>query len=450
MLGLLCLIPIAKATNLIIDRELCMQMRFEHFSTSFFLFKFAGAIVSTTFNSFFKLSNITIASIFAILLNAQVSYAQSEIGGSAALEQRLFPEDSLYFEQADTQASLVLAPEFETNIGDGFISFKPFARLDQRDSERTHVDIRELMLAYFFDDWEVRAGVGKVFWGQTESLHLVDVINQTDFVESIDSEDKLGQPMLDIRYLLETGAISLYVLPYFRERTFPGIDGRLRGPLPIDTDNPIYESEDEETNLDFAVRWQQSIGDLELGLAYFDGTSRLPQIEMALNDIGEVALRPKYNQLQQISLDALYVQGALLIKLEAIRGKMLEQEFNAYVAGLEYTAGNFYGTGFNLGLLLEHQFDERDEQAFIFGQNDLMIGARLQLNDFAGSEVLIGFVRDLDNSSTYSASIEGSTRLNANWRLSVNGYFFSTNTENDPIYAMRRDDHITLSLEYFF
>ena len=32
------------------------------------------------------------------------------------------------------------------------------------------------------------------FWPQTESAHLVDVINQTDFLEGLDREKKLGQP----------------------------------------------------------------------------------------------------------------------------------------------------------------------------------------------------------------------------------------------------------------
>lgn len=400
-----------------------------------------------------KTVSILVTLLCCILIHA-TTLAQVQYAGSVAIEQRYFPEDSLYFEQANSQASLVLAPELETSVGDGFVTFKPYARLDQRDSERTHVDVRELLISYYFDNWEVRAGIGKVFWGQTESLHLVDVINQTDFVESIDNEDKLGQPMLDVRYLLDTGAISFYVLPYFRERTFAGAEGRLRGPLPIDTDNPIYESEDEESNIDYAVRWQQSIGNLELGVAYFDGTSRLPQIQLVLDDSIEgqtlPSLRPQYNQLQQYSIDAMYVYNSLLLKLEAIRGKILEEEFSAYVAGLEYTLVNFYETGYNLGWLLEHQYDEREGQAFIWGQNDLMVGARLQLNDFAGSEVLLGFVRDLDDSGSYSALIEGSTRLNQNWRLSVNGYFFSSSVDVDPIYPIRRDDHITLSLEYFF
>jgi len=381
-----------------------------------------------------------------------VSHAQTDIryGGSVAFEQRIFLEDSMYAGQTNSQASLAIAPEFETAVGDGYLSFKPFARIDQRDSERTHVDVRELMYAYFLDDWEIRAGIGRVFWGQTESLHLVDVINQTDFVESIDREEKLGQPMLDVRYLLDTGAISFYVLPYFRERTFAGYEGRLRGPMPINTDLSLYESDDEQSNIDFAVRWQQSIGDLELGVSYFDGTSRLPTIEIISDQQGAMQLVPKYNLLQQFSVDALFVYESLLIKVEALHGKSLDEDFNAYVAGFEHTTVNVYETGYDLGLLAEHQYDEREDQALITGQNDLMLGARLQLNDFAGSEVLVGYVQDLDDSDSYSAYVEGSTRLDQNWRLSVNAYFFSAEDEQDPAYSLRRDDHVSVNIEYYF
>nr|WP_136251757.1 hypothetical protein [Ningiella ruwaisensis] len=389
-------------------------------------------------------------SFLAFAISSQAS-AELAFSGSASLQQRSFLQDPAYLNQTSSQASLAFEPTIESAVGDsGYFSFKGFARADQRDSERTHVDIREALYAQYFDNWEVRAGIGKVFWGQTESLHLVDIINQTDFVESIDAEDKLGQPMVDIRYLLDTGTISFFILPYFREMTFPGEDGRLRGILPVDVDNPLYESDDEQSNIDFAVRWQQSFGSLEFGLAYFDGTSRLPQLLLRQNEAGDFVLSPKYNLLQQASIDALYVSGSWLFKLEAIHGNTLDENFSAYVAGFERTIVDFAGSGYDLGVLMEHQYDERDEDPLIFGQNDLMLGARLQFNDFAGSEMLFGFVQDLEESSSYSAFIEASTRLSDRWRLEFNGYFFSSDEISDPLYALRRDDHFTLQLEYFF
>ena len=86
------------------------------------------------------------------------------------------------------------------------------------------------------DGWDLTAGFDKVFWGVMESSHLVDYINQTDAVEDVDGEDKLGQPMLHLGLQRDWGDLNFFYLPYFRERTFPGRHGRLRAFLVVDTD----------------------------------------------------------------------------------------------------------------------------------------------------------------------------------------------------------------------
>src|SRR5690606_38466853 len=128
------------------------------------------------------------------------------------------------------------------NGGADYFTFIPFARLDQHDAERTHVDIRELSWIHVSDNWESRVGIRKVFWGVTEGRHLVDIINQTDFVDQIDEEEKLGQPMINLSTVRDWGTLDLYLLPGFRERTFAGQEGRPQIPIPITADRALYES----------------------------------------------------------------------------------------------------------------------------------------------------------------------------------------------------------------
>ena len=130
-------------------------------------------------------------------------------------------------------ASLALEPELYWGFNDGSdaVVFTPFYRLDQQDAERSHGDIRELSWIHVGDDWELRTGLRKVFWGVTEFNHLIDVINQTDGVEDSDGEEKLGQPMVNLSLVRDWGILDLFVLPGFRERTFAGTDGRLRSGL---------------------------------------------------------------------------------------------------------------------------------------------------------------------------------------------------------------------------
>ncbi|GAA0368463.1 hypothetical protein GCM10009092_35920 [Bowmanella denitrificans] len=385
------------------------------------------------------------------LLMACGASADTQTYVKAALEQRFYFQDGLYEQQHDSDISVFVEPEFYHSWNDGSdsLNVKPFFRYDSRDSERTHMDIRELIWLHVGDEWEMRAGIGKVFWGQTESQHLVDVINQTDFIEAIDAEEKLGQPMVQFSLVKDWGNLSLFALPYFRERTFSGVEGRFRLPLRVDTDNPLFESADEEKHLDWAVRYMGYLGDLELGLSWFDGTNREPLLKPAMNG-QEAVLRPYYGQMQQAGLDMLMVSGATLYKLEAIHRKTELDSYYALTAGFEYTSVGVLNSVYDIGWLMEYQYDERDEQATSLGQNDLMLGTRLIFNDINGTELLIAFIQDLDESGSRSGYIEASSRINDHWKWRIDGWFFSSDTEEDRAYMLRRDDYLQFSLEYYF
>ena len=373
-----------------------------------------------------------------------------EITGSAGIDLRYYLQDALYPEQERTYSSFFISPELYSEFNDGqdTLTFKPFYRVDEHDSERTHGDIRELQWSHYQDNWEAKVGVGKVFWGQTESLHLVDVINQTDAVESVDGEAKLGQPMVNLSYFSEYGNFSVYILPYFRERTFQSSEGRLRPPLAIS--DAVYESSDEQSNIDYALRWQSSIEDWEVGVSYFSGTTREPELVTTVTAAGELTIIPFYAQIDQFGVDLLKVSGAWLLKLESVYRQGQSEDFAALVTGFEYTQEGVLGSRYGLGYLAEYQYDERDDNFFAIGQNDLMLGLRVIANDIAGTEILFGYVQDLEETATYSAFIEASSRLSAHWRWKLDGYFFSSDDEEDPFFFLRRDDHLQFSLEYYF
>ncbi|MFT6988754.1 MAG: hypothetical protein ACJASL_000719 [Paraglaciecola sp.] len=392
----------------------------------------------------------TLISLIALLPTFVL--ADIEYTGSAGVEQRYFFQDALYPQQERANVSVYFAPEAYTTFNEGSdtLLFKGFYRFDQQDSERTHGDIRELTWTHSGEGWEVQTGISKVFWGQTESLHLVDIINQTDGVEAIDGEDKLGQPMVALSLFKDWGNTTLFVLPYFRERTFAGRDGRLRPPLPVDTDNPIYESEDEEKNIDWAIRWQHSLGDWEVGLSYFDGTSRDPDFVVTTDALLAPSLRPFYPQIQQAGIDVLALLGGWTIKFEGIQRKVLEQDFTAFVGGFEYSFVGLFDSAYDVNWLMEYQYDDREDQTNIVGQNDLMVGSRLVFNDVDGTEVLLGMVQDLDYSNVRSGFIEASSRINDNWKWRVDAWLFSSDESTEPTFLLRRDDYVQLSLEYYF
>ena len=393
-----------------------------------------------------------VAAALGFSAGAMADMSDIDISGSAGVETRYFLQDAAYPGQPRSQASVFLEPEMYTEWNDGIdsILFKPFARLDQEDEQRTHFDLRELMWMHAADNWETRVGVSKVFWGQTESIHLVDIINQTDMVENIDGEDKLGQPMINLNVFGDWGTLSGFVLPYFRERTFPGEDGRLRPPVEIRENSALYESDDEQNHVDFALRWQRSLGDWEIGLSYFDGTTREPELLQATDENSTPFIQPYYAQIEQYGVDLLKVQGAWLLKFEGIYRAGQSEDFAAAVAGFERTSVGVFGTSYDLGVLMEYQYDEREDNFFATGQNDLMLGLRWVWNDIDGTEILSGFIQDLDESDTYSAFVEASSRMTDNWRWKMDAYFFTSDQTDDTFYYMRRDDHVQVALEYYF
>jgi len=386
------------------------------------------------------------------LLTSRIVEASTEVSGTAAIEYRYFMQDPLFTQQDYSQLSFYLEPEIYRSWNNDLdsITFKVFYRKDQQDDERSHADIRELMWLHVGDDWELRTGIGYVYWGQTESLRVVDIINQTDSVEAIDGEDKLGQAMINLTLIRDWGNLDLFILPGFRERSFPGRKGRLRPGFVIEQNKALYESSAGKDHVDFASRWTHTLGDWEVGLSYFNGTSRDPSFVPSLVE-NETKLTPFYRQMQQVGLDMVVVKGDWLYKFEGVyRATNKEDNYFAMIAGFEYTTIGVLDSVWDIGWLMEYQFDDRDTLATKPGQNDLMLGSRLVFNDVNGTEILMGLVQDLDNSSTRTGFIEASSRINDNWKWRLETWLFSVADATDLTYDIRQDDYVQLNLEYYF
>lgn len=391
-----------------------------------------------------------------LLTPGAASAGEWDFSGSIAGEIRAFPNSPQFDEQDDTRLSPSIAfePEvvYEWNRGDDRITFVPFGRYDAHDDNRSHVDLRELNWLHVGDDWDSVIGVDKVFWGVTESRHLVDIINQDDSVEDVDGEDKLGQPMLNLNLFRDWGTLSGFILPGFRERPFRSNNARLRGSLPVDDDNATFESNAEEHHIDFALRWSHTFDDLDIGLAHFHGTSREPRLLPRVNPDGRVVLIPRYDQIDQTSLDAQLTKDAWLWKLEAITRSGQGDRFFATVAGFEYTLFGIFDSNADLGLLAEYLYDGRDEDdaPAVITDDDIFLGARATLNDEQDTTFLIGGIIDREEQSTLF-SVEAERRLGEFWKLELEGRLFLNIDDEDLILnGIRDDDVITLRLTRFF
>lgn len=391
--------------------------------------------------TYLKIRNATAA---LLLIQSGAIHAEWDTRAELSFQAQAFTDSALHTADQSFNASFAGSAEFYHPVGEsGDITISPFFRVDQHDDQRTHIDFREFLYRYSTDNWEIKAGLGKVFWGVAESSNVVDIINQRDAVEGLDAENKLGQPMVNLLLLRDWGEVSLFVLPGFRERTFAGSDGRPRGFFALNTDNTTYESKDEDQHIDLAARVSKSLDEWDVGVHVFRGTSREPQINFD-------TLGPHYVQITQFGVDIQGTFDSWLLKAEAAYqlGDQIDNHIKT-VTGFEYS---FYGvaqTDTDIGIVTEWLFDGRGLEADQPFQSDLLLGLRFALNDEQSSEALISSIFDMDGGATIFAA-QASRRIGESFVISAEATIWS-DTSDDPAFSQfGQEDYLQLELSYFY
>lgn len=379
-------------------------------------------------------------------------------------------------EQSFASLSGEIGLGFYTRSNRHAVILRPFARYDEHDHERTHGDLREAKYRYLRRPFELTVGLDKEFWGVTEFMHLVDIINQTDAVESVDGEAKLGQPMVKLAYSSPYGTLTAYHLPVFRIRQFSDpITGRPNYGYIVDDEMSLFESDktggDARRVDDMALRYKHSIGPFDVGLSWFDGTAREPQLLVtgqARLDNNLPVMQAYYADYSQAGLDIQATLGPWLFKLEAISGTenrkqndpvfmrptpataLEEITTTRATGGFEYTFYNLFNSGTDLGLVSEYLWDEREAEApHPFG-NEVGIGLRWTANDTQSTAILVGGFVDLDSDSI-AMSLEAERRIGASFKAVLEARAQSKVGENDVFAAANKDeDFIRLRFGYYF
>lgn len=366
---------------------------------------------------------------------------------------RTFPATAVQSDQNNhLNTSFAVQPRLELTGMGGDLAFTAelFARFDLDDSRRTHWDIREANVSWRLGEFELRAGIGKVFWGVAESVHLVDVINQSDTLEGIDGEDKLGQPMLAATWYQETaGELSVYLLPYSRERRFPGNAGRLRGPVVVSHNHSTHASGAGAWHPSLALRWWKNVGPWDLGASYFYGTSREPQLRVSPGHSGGVRLAPHYDVVHQGGADVQLTVGGWLLKGEAIVRGNQGPLFGAAVAGFEYTLSNIGDSGIDVGLLGEFSYDGRENQAPALFDHDAFGGVRIAFNNLDATQLLTGALVDVVNGATVF-SLEASSRLGDHFKLGAEMRMFLNTRDDETLSGFGQDSYGLVELTWLF
>ena len=392
------------------------------------------------------------AAAFAALTTAAAADPLDiRVRGYVEPELQAFVESGNVSGQRRWNASVATEISFESfwDNSNQWVVVKPFARLDLRDGNRSHADMREAKYARAIDNWEFRIGIDKVFWGVTEAVHLVDIINQSDFVESIDGEEKLGQPMVMVSTVQEFGTLTGYLLPFFRERTFPGRKGRPAFDIPVDDKQTLYESGAEEHHVDFALRYANTFDIWDVGVGYFQGTNRNPLLLPGLDGGGNPVLVPFYAQANRVSTDVQATSGAWLYKFEGFWQEQLNEQHLQATGGIEYTFYGIFDTPSDVGVVAEYVWDDRGANPQNPFANDMFMALRWTPNDAASTAVLAGATVDLDTQAL-GFSIEAERRFGDDYFVSLEGRFFANVPRTDPLFSYSDDSFLQLRIARYF
>ncbi|MGE0787201.1 MAG: hypothetical protein AB7S26_16135 [Sandaracinaceae bacterium] len=395
-------------------------------------------------------------SVLGVLALAAACGTPVRMGGHVAADARVYLGSNRYPRQAGgSGGSFRLEPEIslQDDSRSHTLTARPFLRVDFFDPNRTHFDLRRGDYLFAEGDVEVGVGYGIFSQGVLEGLRLVDDLNQRDLVEDIDGSEKLGQPYARLGLTSGEWTFRLSYLPYFRERTFPGVRGRLRSPLVVDTTAPVYESSLRAFHPNVAAQAMFNGSGVDLGIMLFSGTAREPRFIAQLSDNDVV---PGYDLLQQASFDLAVTLDGLILKLEGAArlytAGFLEGEWHpsfALAGGLEYTFYDVAGSGADLTFAVEYRYDYRPPRSpFTFLQNDAFAGARLAFNDDDGTEIRAGAITDVITGYTF-AQVRAQRRLLENLQLQLEGRFFA-GPEGVLESAFLRDSYLQARLAYFF
>ena len=400
--------------------------------------------------------------VFAVGAGAEIGIDR-DFSGRVNIESRWFPKAGAFSGQGAHAIGFVVLPKLYLEDAEGrSFTLSPFFRYDNADPRRTHADLREAYFLLFGEigdgEWELRVGIDQVFWGVTESQHLVDIVNQIDLVEHPNGETKLGQPMVNITWSSDWGVVEFFALPYHRVRTFPGESGRLRLPIVVGDEQVEYES--DTRYLDFAARYSQSFGAVDVGLSVFNGTSREPFFVPGADSNGAPALVQHYDQIRQFGLDAQLTVGSWLFKLEAIQRAGarnllgMEEDYVASVFGGEYTFYSVFGSAVDVSLLGEWNYDGRGRNATPSRspntlENDFFFATRLAFNDVQSTEIVASILGDAER-ATRALFVELDRRISDQLSLNVEAIHLLSIDKADIHYDTRRDSFFDLRLIYNF
>lgn len=372
-----------------------------------------------------------------LLLAIQV---QAETSGSIEITGSYFPKSlDASFDTNITAEAKVIGYE---ELDDFQLEYEIVIRKSLNDNGKDIIEPRQLFLSKTFGDIDVYLGYRHTFWGVVESRNLVDLINQQDMAAGMSPDNKLGAPSISIETYLGSGELQYWYISRFRERTFNDTNAHPGFGMPVSSAQFAHAKGSEAS--DQALRYANSIGDIDYALSIFDGTAREPLF--IVQELDPPTIAPYYERMRSVGLELQYTGESILYKFEGLTGTQSGKDFDALVLGTEKTVYTIFETQWDMGVLFEYKYDDR-AQALI--DRTIVSGVRLTANDEFDTNFLVLYTVD-DAFSQSLFGLEASRRLRNGMTLDINYLLYQSDIQNLPFYSLVDDSELSLTLGYYF
>lgn len=378
--------------------------------------------------------------VLTLALLAVPSPSLAQWRGAIAVEARAYDGDGPAGTRSEELGLVAQGiASWDWDRGRQRLAVEAFLRIDPLESARNRFDLRELNWSMAWDRWVLSAGFREVFWGVAESRHVIDEINQRDPVASLQTYEKLGQPMVSAGAFLDWGSIEVLFLPIFRPRSFRGRSGQLWSHLPVDEDLYELEAGSGRFHPDVAARWSHAFGSWDIGATFFRGLARDPRFETRLVGADSV-WAPVYELADRVGIDAQWTTRMWALRVEAATQGSSDRRFLGMAGGVEFAPVDF------ASLILEYSFDSRGAEATTSYENDVYAGARLISQE---GSYQAGFFLD-HRSGTVVFAAEIGRRLGDFATITLDGRGFWGDEADEPRHARRLDSYVALRLTHYF
>ena len=329
------------------------------------------------------------------------------------------------------------------------------------DRERSVLIVNDAWVGWRNKRLQLSIGAETFNWSTAEAFHPTDTLNSRNLDSDVENPEKMGEVAAKLRLRFLNGGLTLLYLPVRIAPRLPSPRSRLNWTQGNRLGKAYFGDRDGTLSKSmfahqYAARLDQTFGQTDITLHYVAHNERMVPTIVVNPQSGDAALGLPFVERFGGSLvssigDWLFkAEGeyrtyrALKADADAILVTPNTKDHTALAAGFDY--GWSYEDGGEGTLLVEAQVlyapDTRTAELGLIGpfQRDVLIGYRHALNDTEDTQILVGLIADIERVGESMATINGSRRLNNDWKLEAK-YQFIYAPDADSLLNQQHETH---------